>query len=99
MFSNAASVSITSIFTLIFPFAAAPPSCVLLPPLGAPGAPSMVGVLWMYPSMLRWTFGVLHVRLAFCLPSLSRLYCLFSFRLVCEFSVVMSEGDVGDGVC
>ena len=49
------------LLALFFSFlvaAAAPPSFMLLPPLGA-GSRSVVGVLWMYPSMLRWTFGVL----------------------------------------
>ena len=54
------------------------PSCELIPPLGAPGAPgapSLGGVLWMYPSML---FGPL-VSVAFSLLSMSLLYFLVVF--------------------
>ena len=70
--------------------AAAPPFCVFIPPLGAP---SIVGVLRMYPSMQSWIFGVLYVELAFCLPSLSLLYfivffCLFGSLLLLKVSLV-----------
>ena len=61
-------VFLLPLLLLLFSLVAAPPSCELLPPLGAYGAlcaPSLGGVLRMYPSMLRWTFGVLYVELAF----------------------------------
>ena len=73
-------------------------SSVLLPPLGAPGVPicpSLGGVLWMFPSVLRQTFGVLYVALAFCLPSLSLLYFFVLFLLVWKLPDV--DGVVGVG--
>ena len=59
------------LLSLLFFLVADPPSRELLPPLGAPCAPSPCSVLWMYPSMLHWTFGVLYLEFAFCLPGLS----------------------------
>ena len=70
---------------------------MLLPPLVAP---SVAGVLWMYPSMLRWTFGVLFVGVAFCLPILSLLYFFVLLRLVSEFAIVgLFVGVDGAGDC
>ena len=71
------------------PPAAALPSVVLLPPLGDPGAPSIVGVLWLDVSLdaaLDLRCLVCGVCL-FCLSGLSRLHFLFLFRLVWKFSV------------
>ena len=54
---------------LLFPLAAASPYFMPLPPLGA--ISSVVDVLWMYPSVLRWTtFDVLYAELIFRLRSL-----------------------------
>ena len=80
---------------LFFPIRAAPPSCVLLPPLVDPVAPAPLRwVLWMYPSMLRWTFGVLYVAIAVRLPRLSLLNFLF-LELVVD-CCVGGVGGVGD---
>ena len=69
---------------------------MLLPSIGDP---SVVGVLWMYPSLLHRTFGVLYVEHAICLPSLSLLYCLALFLLICELAFVVIVEDVGIDDC
>ena len=51
----------------------------------------------MYPSILRWTFGVLFAEHTFCLPSLSLLCFLFLFRFVWDFAVVVVVDDDGVG--
>ena len=74
----------------------------MFPPLWAPEAPSVPslgGVFWMFPSMLRWTFEVLYVALVFCLPSLSLLCFFVLFMLVWDFPIVedaIGAGGVGE---
>ena len=47
--------------------------------------------------MLCWTFGVLYVELALCLPGLIRWNVLFLFYVIWEFTGVVGVGDgVGD---
>ena len=100
-FNNTKRFSIATTTSAIL-LVAAPPSCVLLPPLGAPGAscaPSLGRVLWVQPSILRWAFGVMYVELAFFLPGLSRWKVLFLFRNVLEFTVVVGVVGVCVGDC
>ena len=53
----------------------------------------------MHPSMLRWTFGVLYLELAFCISGLSLWYVLFLFWAIWEFTVVVGVGRVGVEDC
>ena len=80
------------LLVLFFLLVAAPPSCVLLPLLGAPGAPgvpSLGGVLWMYPSMLVQKSCSDSV----VFPGLSLFLLVWDFPVVKD---VIGAGGVGD---
>ena len=89
------------LLALFFLHVAAVSLCELLPFLGAHEAFCTLllgGVLYMYPSMLRRTFGILYVVHVFSLPGFSLKYVLFLFWVIWEFTVIVGVGGVGVGV-
>ena len=83
-FINTKKISIATI-AIAFPI-----SCCSSLLRTVPSFESSSGVLWMYPSMLRRTFGVLYAAISFNLPRLNLLYFLVCFCFI--WSVLFSLG-------